>query len=71
MHQSGTVGALVWVEVNGRVSSCQVIESNASPSLNQATCSILQRRGGFTPATDAANKAVRAPAFYRIRWLLP
>lgn len=69
--QSGTVGVLFWVEANGRVSTCQVIESSASTVLEQATCNIVKRRGRFTAATDAAGKAVRAPSFTRISWMLP
>ena len=71
LEQSGTVGVLSWVETSGRVSSCEVIESSGAAALDQATCSIIQRRARFTPATDAAGKAIRAPTFHRIRWELP
>lgn len=70
-EESGTVGALVWVETNGRISTCEIIESSGSSSLEQTTCDILKRRSRFAPAKDAAGKAVRAPMFTRIRWSLP
>ena len=67
----GTVGALLWVEADGRVSTCQVIEAGAAPSLRDATCAILRRRGRFVPGTGTDGKAVRAPLFFRVRWALP
>lgn len=69
--QSGTVGVLVWVEADGRVSTCEIVDSTASSVLEQTTCNILKRRARWTPAKDAAGKSVRAPGFTRIRWVLP
>ncbi len=70
-NESGTVGVLLWVEANGRVSTCEVIEPINSLALKQTTCSILQRRARFTPAVNMAGKSVRAPIFTRVRWMLP
>jgi len=69
--QVGTVGVLIWVEADGGVSSCEVIESSAAPILEKTTCNVLTKRARFTPAKDAAGQAVRAPRFSRIRWELP
>jgi len=66
----GTVGVLVWVEATGRVSTCEVVETSAAPILQKTTCDILTQRGRFKPAKDAAGRAIRAPAFGRIRWEL-
>lgn len=66
--QLGTVGVLIWVETNGHVSKCDIIESNAPPSLEQKTCKIMLDRARFTPAKNAARNAVRAPIFARIPW---
>ncbi len=70
-QQFGTVGALVWLETTGRVSTCTIIESSAGPTLEDATCNILKRRGHFIPATDVQGKSIRAPIFTRIRWEIP
>ena len=70
-EQSGTVGVLLWVDPDGRISSCQVVESSASPVLEATTCSIFQRRARLTPAMNNAGKPVRAPVFTRVRWMLP
>ena len=70
-NEIGTVGVLLWIEANGRVSTCQVIETNASAALQQKTCEIFRDRARMTPATNAANQAVRAPMFSRVSWQLP
>ena len=67
----GTVGVLAWIESNGRVSTCEIIESSGGPTLEQATCNILKRRARLRPAKDVSGKAVRAPIFTRVRWVLP
>ena len=69
--QYGTIGVLVWIETSGRISTCEIIESNAAAVLEQTTCDLLKMRARFTPARDAAGNAVRAPSFARIRWQLP
>ena len=67
----GTVGVLIWVEADGRVSTCEVIESSAAPILEKTTCNVLTKRAKFTPAKDAEGRAIRAPSFSRVRWELP
>ena len=69
--QFGTVGALLWVDIDGRVSTCEVIETGAAAPLQEATCNIIKRRARYTPGKDAAGKPIRAPVFYRVRWHLP
>lgn len=70
-NQSGIVGVLLWIETDGGVSTCEVIEPIDVPILQQTTCNIFRRRGRFTPAKDAAGKAIRAPMTARIKWQLP
>ncbi len=69
-NQSGTVGVLLWVEPNGLVSKCEVIEPTAARVLEETSCNILQRRGRFIPAKDAAGRVMRAPVTTRINWQL-
>jgi TonB family protein len=69
-NQSGTVGALLWVEATGLVSKCEIIEPTAAKILEEQSCAILQRRGRFVPAKDAAGRAIRAPVTTRINWQL-
>lgn len=69
--QSGTVGVLLWVEPNGIVSKCEIIEPVASLILEQTTCDIFKRRARLTPAKDASGSPILSPVTARIRWLLP
>jgi TonB family protein len=69
--QSGTVGVLIWIESNGRVSSCEIVETSSAPSLDQTTCEMYKRRGRFRSARNAAGTAVRAPMFTRVSWTMP
>jgi len=56
--EEGTVQAELTVDQNGRVSACRVVRSSGSTSLDTASCSLLTRRGRFTPARDAEGRAV-------------
>lgn len=69
-NQSGTVGVLLWVELDGLVSKCEIIEPTNAKVLEEKSCSILKRRGRFVPAKDAAGRAIRAPVTTRINWQL-
>lgn len=64
----GTVGVLYWIEASGRVSSCEVVESDAPAIFEKTTCDVLIERARFKPAMDAAGRAIRSPTFGRVRW---
>ena len=57
--QEGTVQARLSIDSTGRVSGCAIIRSSGVKSLDDATCSILQRRARFRPARDLSGRAVR------------
>lgn len=69
--QTGVVGVLIWIEADGRVSTCEITNTNAAPVLQQKTCEVLKARGRFTPARDARGLPIRAPATAHINWVLP
>lgn len=58
--EEGTAQAQLTVGLNGRVTRCDIIRSSGSQSLDDATCSILEKRARFTPASDADGKPVAA-----------
>jgi TonB family protein len=58
--EEGTVQAQLTVDATGRVTSCTVIRTSGFASLDDATCSILQRRARFTPATNAAGEPIES-----------
>ena len=59
------------IDVEGRASNCQVVQSSGSATLDEATCRILHERGRFTPARDAKGVPTADQFATRIRWELP
>ena len=57
-------GAAVFVRLrvqpDGRVSQCDVMRSFGNSSIDQWTCSLLQQKGRFKPATDDAGRPIAA-----------
>src|SRR5688572_12379448 len=70
-REQGSVRFAVDVGANGRVQACRVIASSGSRALDEATCSIMADRGRFSPARDAAGRAVPDRFVARIQWVLP
>ena len=54
----------VWLnlDASGRVASCRVISTFASPEINDRMCKLLQQRQTFVPAKTATGAAV--PSYY-------
>ena len=69
--EQGTVGFRVSVAPNGRGRDCRVLASSGSRSLDRTTCEILEERVRFTPARDAAGRAVPDSFAGRVQWALP
>jgi len=67
----GNVGALYWVETDGSVKECRVMDSSKRPRLDRQTCDVLIRRGRFKPALDVNGKPIRSPEYVRIKWRMP
>jgi len=54
----GTAQARLTVDTSGHVSACAIIRSSGHPSLDAATCRILQTRARFRPARDEYGRPV-------------
>ena len=67
----GLVAFRVTVGRDGRVKRCEIIVSAGHPSLDEATCRILQARAKFEPATDRDGDRIEDKVSGRIRWVLP
>jgi protein TonB len=68
--EQGSVTVRLAVGTNGRVSSCNVLRSSGSSTLDRATCRILQSRAKFTPARDSRGNPTTDTVTQRIRWVL-
>lgn len=69
--REGTTGFTVQVDASGRVSSCTVTRSSGSDDLDSTTCSLIQRRGRFKPATDGSGAEVAGTWSSAVRWQIP
>lgn len=67
-RQRGVVGVLFYVETDGRVKDCRVVEKSGHPDLDDTTCNIIRARTRATAALDAAGKSIRAPSYAQVRW---
>jgi len=64
----GTVIYSLKVSPDGRVTNCSVSRSSGYPSLDQATCRLVVRRGRFAPARDAAGTPIASVFTSRVVW---
>ena len=68
---SGTVSFALRVGANGQVESCNVTGGSAPQPLKDATCSLIQRRARFNPATDTTGAKVGSNYSNTVRWQIP
>jgi periplasmic protein TonB len=70
-NEQGAVGFRYVVGPDGRVTSCEIVESSGSASLDATTCSLAQRRFRFYPAQDDKGAPTSETRTQRIRYSLP
>jgi len=70
-NEQGTTGFTLRVDKEGRVSGCTIKTSSGSPSLDEATCSMVTRRARFRPAADSEGRPKEGDYSNRVRWVLP
>lgn len=70
-EEEGVTGIRLTVGTTGLVESCMVTRSSGSPSLDEATCSIMQRRARFNPATDGEGNPTVGVYSSSVRWIIP
>ena len=57
-----------WVEVNGRVTGCEIQRSSTIAALDARTCQLVTQRFRYQPARNAAGEPVRSEAAWRQDW---
>ncbi|HTG39579.1 energy transducer TonB [Sphingomonas sp.] len=62
-----TIIARIDVDVAGRITNCAIVESEAPPNVNEATCRALAQKGRVKPRVEDG-KPVAAAREVRIRW---
>lgn len=71
---SGAQGtsAISWdINAQGRVENCRVTSSSGNSSLDRAACSLITRRGRYTPAIDQSGQPMRSSSSRRVVWRSP
>ncbi|WP_374407005.1 energy transducer TonB [Pelagerythrobacter sp.] len=68
---TGTASFTLRVGANGRVESCSVTGGSAPSELKDATCSLIQRRARFDPATNGNGDEVAGNFSGSVRWEIP
>jgi len=71
MNHEGVVRFQLAIGVDGRVSSCSVVQSSGWPGLDSATCALVAKRARFTPAQDESGQPMAGSYSNAIRWVIP
>ncbi len=69
-EKQGVTGFRLSIGADGRVTGCDITSSSGSSELDSTACSLLTRRGRFSPATDGDGKPTTSSYSSRFRWVL-
>lgn len=69
--RQGTVAFTLAIDAGGRVTDCTITGASGAASLDSATCRLARTRARFTPAKNAAGRAVAGTFSSRVTWALP
>ncbi len=64
----GVVGVRYRVEMNGRVTGCQIARSSGNALMDQATCAAIEKRFRYDPWRDASGRPVRSTVLRDQQW---
>jgi protein TonB len=65
---AGSVAVRITVRPNGRAGRCRIARSSGNPHLDQTTCYLVGERLLFSPAQDAAGRAVESEVSTTYVW---
>jgi len=70
-EREGVTRFRVTIGVDGRITGCTVTGSSGHGDLDAATCSLVSRRGRFTPAMDGEGQPTTGSWSSAVRWQIP
>ncbi len=70
-EREGVTRFRVSVGPDGRITGCQVTGSSGHGDLDEATCSLVTRRGRFNPAKDGEGQPTSDSWSSAVRWQIP
>ncbi|WP_228243112.1 energy transducer TonB [Porphyrobacter sp. GA68] len=68
---TGTARFRLSISPQGRVTNCEITRSTGHQALDDATCTLVQRRASFTPSRDGAGNPVAGTYENAVVWRLP
>ncbi|MFA6031784.1 MAG: energy transducer TonB [Myxococcota bacterium] len=63
-----TVGVRYFVNVDGKVSGCQITRSSGISILDDLTCRLMEQRYRYKPSLDENGKPVRSIVYHNYTW---
>lgn len=69
--EGGSVRFALAVTPEGRVRTCEILESSGNTRLDENTCRILTRYARFAPARDKRGKPVAGRYVHWMHWKVP
>ena len=70
-EREGVTRFRVTVGTDGRVTGCTITGSSGHGDLDEATCTLITRRGRFTPAMDGDGQPTTGSFSSAVRWQIP
>lgn len=70
LDRGGKVAIAVKIGTDGKPRDCTIITSSTIPELDALTCNLVERRGRYLPAIDAAGNAVIGSDRLSVDWRL-
>ena len=70
-EREGVTRFRVTVGADGRITGCTITGSSGHGDLDEATCSLVSRRGRFNPATDGEGQPTAGSWGSAVRWQIP
>ena len=70
-EREGVTRFRVTVGADGRITGCSVTGSSGHSDLDEATCSLVTRRGRFNPAKDGEGQPTTDSWSSAVRWQIP
>lgn len=68
---SGPVRLRLTVNIDGRVTGCEILRSSGTALLDASACRILVRRARFWPALDRSSRPIVSTFEHQVKWVLP
>lgn len=67
----GVVGYRLVIGSDGKVDSCDIVASSGHAGLDQTTCTLLQKRAKFNPATNGEGARTTGTFAGKVNWQIP